>query len=204
MESFATDDLPLHPMRVFKEVADFCDDNAILVFDGGDYAQWGRSYLKARRLGHWMRLGPLSQLGCGLPYALAAKLARPEARVLLFIGDGGFGFYSMEYDTAVRHNLPIITIMGNDAAWGIDKNFQLSYYGRAVSTDLRFVRYDQVVEALGGHGEYVDRGEDIAPALERAIASGKPSLINISVRSERSPLADAMIARKMGSRQGEG
>ena len=205
MESFATEEeLPLHPMRVFKEVERFTDDNTILIFDGGDYAQWGRSYLKARKPGHWMRLGPLSQLGCGLPYALGAKLARPEARVLLFIGDGAFGFYGMEYDTAIRHNLPITAIMGNDSAWGIDKNFQLAYYGRAVGTDLRFVRYDKVVDALGGYGEYVERSEDITPAVERAIDSGRPSLVNIMVKSMRSPLADAMIARKMGSRQSKG
>ena len=197
LESFATEELPLHPMVVFKEVERFTGDNAILVFDGGDYAQWGRSYLKASKAGHWMRLGPLSQLGCGLPYALAAKLARPEARVLLFIGDGGFGFYAMEYDTAVRHNLAITAVMGNDAAWGIDKNFQLAYYGRAVSTDLRIVRYDQVVEALGGYGEYVERRDMIAPAVERAIASNRPSLVNVTVGSVRSPLADSMIARKM-------
>ena len=199
LRSLATEELPLHPMRVFKEVERFTADETILVFDGGDYAQWGRSYLKARGTGHWMRLGPLSQLGCGLPYALAAKLARPEARVLLFIGDGGFGFYAMEYDTAVRHNLPITTVMGNDAAWGIDKNFQLAYYGRAAGTDLRFLRYDQVVEALGGHGEYVERGEEISPAMERALASNRPSLVNIKIGSVRSPLADAMIARKISS-----
>ena len=201
MQSLATDDLPLHAMRVFKEVERFTDEDTVLIFDGGDYVQWGRSYLKARKLGRWMRLGPLSQLGCGLPYALAAKLALPDARVLLFIGDGSFGFYAMEYDTAVRHNLPITAIMGNDSAWGIDRNFQLAYYGRAVSTDLSPVRYDQVVEAMGGHGEYVERGEEIAPAVERAISSGKPSLVNVAVRSARSPLADAMIARKTASQQ---
>ena len=200
MESFATDELPLHPMKVFVEMERFTDDNTILIFDGGDYVQWGRGYLRARKPGHWLRLGPLSQLGCGLPYALGAKLARPEARVLLFIGDGSFGFYAMEYDTAIRHKLPITAVMGNDAAWGIDKGFQLAYFGRAVSTDLRYVRYDQVVEALGGYGEYVERGEDIAPAIERAIASGSPSLVNINVGSARSPLADAMIARKTSAR----
>ena len=120
--------------------------------------------------------------------------------MLLFIGDGAFGFYAMEYDTAVRYNLPFIALMGNDSKWGIDRNFQLAYYGRAVSTDLRFVRYDQVVQALGGYGEYVERGEDVGPAVERAIASGRPSLVNIGVKSVRSPLADAMIARKLGSR----
>ena len=201
LESFGTDEIPLHPMRIFKEVERFIDDDTILIFDGGDHAGWGRCYLKARKPGHWMRLGPLSQLGCGLPYALGAKLARPEARVLLFIGDGAFGFYAMEYDTAVRHNLPITAIMGNDAAWGIDRNFQIAYFGRAVSTDLRFVSYDRLVEAQGGHGEYVERSENIAPALERAVASGLPSLLNIKIKSTRSPLADAMIARKLASRQ---
>ena len=198
MESHADDELPLHPMKVFTEMQPFTDDGTILIFDGGDYAQWGRSYLKARKTGHWMRLGPLSHLGCGLPFALGAKLARPEARVLLFIGDGSLGFYAMEYDTAIRHNLPFTAVMGNDAVWGIDRNFQLAYYGRAVATDLRFVRYDRMVEALGGYGEYVERGEDIAPAVERAIASGRPSLVNVSIKSARSPLADAMIARKTG------
>ena len=201
LESFATGELPLHPMGVFKEVEQHISGDAVLIFDGGDYAQWGRSYLKASKLGRWMRLGPLSQLGCGLPYALAARLALPEARVLLFIGDGSLGFYAMEYDTAIRHNLPFTAIMGNDDAWGIDKNFQMAYYGRAVATDLRSVRYDLVVQALGGYGEYVELREDVAPAVGRAIASGMPSLVNVRVRSSRSPLADAMVARKMASRQ---
>lgn len=199
LEAQADDDLPLHPMRVFKEVERFTNEDTIIIIDGGDFVQWGRAYLKARKPGYWMRLGPLSQLGCGLPYALAAKLAHPEARVLLFIGDGSFGFYAIEYDTAVRHNLPITTIMGNDSAWGIDKNFQLAYFGRAVATDLRFVRYDQMVQALGGHGEYVERPEEIAPALERALVTGKPSLLNIVVRTTPSPLAQAMIASRRGT-----
>ena len=196
LESFSTDEMPLHPMRVFTELEGETDDDTILIFDGGDYAQWGRCYLKARKPGRWMRLGPLSQLGCGLPYAMAAKLARPDTRVLLFIGDGAFGFYTMEYDTAVRFNLDFTAMMGNDATWSIDKNFQIAYYGRAVATDLRYVRYDQVVSAIGGHGEYVERGEEVVPAMRRALASGKPSLVNVNVGSKQSPLADAMIARK--------
>ena len=196
LESFSTDETPLHPMRVFTELEGETDEDTILIFDGGDYAQWGRCYLKARKPGHWMRLGPLSQLGCGLPYAMAAKLARPNAKVLLFIGDGAFGFYTMEYDTAVRFNLDFTAVMGNDATWSIDKNFQIAYYGRAVATDLRYVRYDQVVSAIGGHGEYVERGEEVVPAVRRALGSGKPALVNVNVGSRQSPLADAMIARK--------
>ncbi len=202
LESNASDELPIHPMKVFKEIEHLTDDDSFIIFDGGDYAQWGRSYLSARKTGHWMRLGPLSHLGCGLPYALAAKLAQPESKVFLFIGDGSIGFYSMEFDTAVRHNLPITVVMGNDSAWGIDKNFQLAYYGRAVATDLRFVGYEKIVETLGGYGEYVEQPGDIAPAVERALASGRPSLVNIKIRSAQSPLADAMVARRRSARAG--
>ena len=200
LESLGTDELPLHPMRVFKEIEKFTDDDTFIISDGGDFIHWGRAYLKARAPGHFQRLGPLGHLGCGLPYALGAKLARPNSRVLLLVGDGGFGFYAMEYDTAIRFNLPIVGIMGNDTVWGIDRNFQLTYFGRAIGTDLRFVRYDKVVEALGGHGEYVEQPGDISPAVERAIASGVPSLVNISIRSAVSPLATAMIARKTEAR----
>ncbi|MCE2465201.1 MAG: thiamine pyrophosphate-binding protein [Dehalococcoidia bacterium] len=202
LEANASDELPLHPMKVFREIEHLTDDDSFIIFDGGDYAQWGRSYMRARKTGHWMRLGPLSHLGCGLPYALAAKLAQPDSKVFLFIGDGSIGFYAMEFDTAVRHNLPITVVMGNDSAWGIDKNFQLAYYGRAVATDLRFVGYEKIVETLGGYGEYVEQPADVAPAVGRALASGKPSLVNIRIRSAQSPLADAMVARRLSSRTG--
>ena len=198
LEAHATDQLPLHPMKVFKEVEQFIDEDSFIIIDGGDYIHWGRSYYKARKPGHWLRLASLGHLGCGLPYALTAKLVDPKARVFLFLGDGSVGFYIMEFDTAVRHNLPITAIMGNDSAWGIDKTFQLAYYGRAVGTDLRSVRYDRVVEALGGHGEYVERGDEIAPAVGRALDSGKPSLVNVMVKPGASPLAEAMIAARLG------
>lgn len=197
-ESLATDDVPLHPMRVLREVERFTTDETIVVIDGGDFANWARSYLKARNPGGWLRLGPLGQLGCGVPYALAAKLARPAADVLLLIGDGSFGFYGIEFDTAVRHDLAFTAVMGNDAAWSIDRNFQLAYYGRAVGTDLRPVRYDKMVDALGGHAEYVEHPAGIAPAIQRARESGKAALINVVIRNAPSPLADAMIARKTG------
>jgi acetolactate synthase-1/2/3 large subunit len=102
----------------------------------------------------------------------------------------------MEYDTCIRHNLPMTVIMGNDSTWGIDKTFQLAYFDRPVGTDLRFIRYDKVVEAIGGYAEYVEKAEQVAPAVERAINSGRPSLVNVVVRSGASPLADAMIARR--------
>ncbi len=195
----ATGAQPMHPMDVYSGLEQLIDKDTVIVLDGGDYVQWGRSYLKARKPGHFMRLGPLSHLGAGIPYGMAAKLAHPESKVLVFIGDGAFGFYAMEYDTCMRHNIPITTVMGNDGTWGIDKTFQLAYFNRAVASDLRNVRYDKVVEAMGCYAEYVEKPEEVAPAIQRALASGKPSLVNTVVRSEPSPLAEAMIARRRGN-----
>ena len=194
----ATGESPMHPLDVYTGLEKHLDEDSIIIFDGGDYVQWGRAYMKARKPGHFMRLGPLSHLGAGIPYGIAAKLAHPEAKVLVFIGDGAFGFYSMEYDTCIRHNLNITTVLGNDATWGIDKTFQVAYYGRAVGTDLRHIRYDKVVEAIGGYSEHVEDPKDVAGAVGRALGSGRPSLVDVSVRSGASPLATAMIARRTG------
>ena len=194
----ATGEEPMHPLDVYTGLEHLVDEDTFIVMDGGDYVQWGRSYLKARKPGHFMRLGPLSHLGAGIPYGMAAKLAEPNSKVLVFSGDGSIGFYTMEYDTCIRHNLPITTVMGNDSNWGIDRTFQLAYFNRSVGTELRTVRYDKVVEAVGGHGEYVEKPEEVGPAVERAINSGLPSLVNIRVRPGASPLADAMIARRTG------
>jgi acetolactate synthase-1/2/3 large subunit len=199
LESKATGENPMHPLDIFTRIQHLIDKDTIIVMDGGDYVQWGRSYLKARMPGRFIRLGPLSHLGAGIPYGMAAKLAHPESKVLVFIGDGAFGFYPMEYDTCIRHNLPITTIMGNDATWGIDKTFQMAYYDRAVGTDLRSIRYDKMVEAIGGYAEYVENPNEVAPAVERALGSNLPSLVNVIVRSGASPLATAMIARRRGS-----
>ncbi len=189
---------PMHPMDVYTSIQALIDEDTFIIMDGGDYVQWGRSFMKARKPGRFIRLGPLSHLGAGLPYGMAAKLAHPESKVLVFIGDGAFGFYPMEFDTCIRHNLPMTVVMGNDSTWGIDKTFQMAYFNRAVGTDLRFVRYDKMVEAIGGHAEYVEHQEDVAPAVARAIESGLPSLVNVVVSSTTSPLAEAMIARRTG------
>ncbi len=189
---------PMHPMDVYRAIEPILDRDTIIVLDGGDYVQWGRSYLKARLPGHFFRLGPLSHLGAGIPYGMAAKLAHPEKKVLVFIGDGAFGFYPMEFDTCIRHNLPITVVLGNDATWGIDKTFQLAYFNRAVATDLRSIRYDKVVESIGGYAELVESPGEVGPAVRRALASGQPSLVNVVVASGASPLAEAMIARRTG------
>jgi acetolactate synthase-1/2/3 large subunit len=194
----ATGDEPMHPLDVFTGLEHLIDRDTFIIMDGGDYVQWGRSYFKARRPGRFIRLGPLSHLGAGIPYGMAAKLAHPESKTLVFMGDGSFGFYTMEFDTCIRHNLPITVVLGNDATWGIDKTFQVAYYGRAVGTDLRHIRYDKMVEAIGGFAEHVEKPGEVGAAVGRALASGRPSLVDVTVRSGASPLAEAMIARRTG------
>ena len=189
---------PMHPLDVYTNLEQHLDEDTVLVMDGGDYVQWGRSFLKARKPGRFQRLGPLSHLGAAVPYAMAAKLACPESKVIAFSGDGAFGFYSMEYDTAIRHNINITTVLGNDHTWGIDKTFQVAYYDRAVGTDLRPIRYDKVVEAIGAYTEHVDKASDVGPAVGRALNSNRPALVDVKIRSGASPLADAMIARRTG------
>ena len=167
-----------------------------LVFDGGDFCHFGRAYLPSRQPRRWWYVPTLGMLGSALPTAIAAKLAYPDSRVVMLTGDGAFGFNAMEFDTAVRHNLPVVGILGNDSAWGIDRQIQLGLYGRPVATDLLQSHYEMVAQGLGGYGEYVERPEDLAPALERAFASGKPALVNVAVQRAISPRAEAAIARR--------
>jgi acetolactate synthase-1/2/3 large subunit len=137
--------------------------------------------------GAWMDPGPLGTLGVGMPFALAAQASHPDKRVMIVYGDGSFGLNGFEYDTAVRHNLPVLGILGNDGAWGQMMRPQGAVYGwdRLQGTLLNFTRYDKVVEALGGHGELVERPEEIRPALDRAADSGKPALVNVIIRQDR-------------------
>ncbi len=189
---------PMHPLDVYTGLEEHLDQDTVVVMDGGDYVQWGRSFIKARKPGHFQRLGPLSHLGAAVPYAMAAKLALPNNKVIAFSGDGAFGFYSMEYDTCIRHNINITTVLGNDHTWGIDKTFQVAYYDRAVGTDLRPIRYDKVVEAIGAYTEHVDQPSEVGAAVGRALASGRPSLVDVAIRSGASPFAEAVIARRRG------
>ncbi|HZA24814.1 MAG TPA: thiamine pyrophosphate-dependent enzyme, partial [Dehalococcoidia bacterium] len=181
---------------VHKTIGSLLRPDDCLVFDGGDFCHFGRSLLPARRPKRWFYVSSLGMLGSSLPTALAAKVAYPDSRVIMLTGDGAFGFNGMEFDTAVRHNLNVVTILGNDSAWGIDRQIQLGLYHRPVATDLLQTRYDQVVQGLGGHGEFVERPEDLKPAIERALASGKPALVNVAVQRAISPRAEAAITRR--------
>ena len=199
MAALATEEVPLRSMFVHTTLARYLRPDDVLVFDGGDYAYYARATLPARSPRSWYYLPGLGMLGSAVPVAIAAKLAKPASRVFCITGDGAFGFQGMELDTAVRHGLAFVTLLGNDAAWGIDKNIQLGLYGKAVVTDLAPTRYDLVAEGLGAHGELVERPEELAPALERALAVGRPALLNIRVRSQISPRAQALVdSRKSG------
>jgi acetolactate synthase I/II/III large subunit len=132
------------------------------------------------RPGCWLDPGPFGCLGSGLGYALAAKLAHPTRRVVLLVGDGAFGFSGMEFDTLARHGIAVVAVMGNNGIWALEKHPMEYLYGYSVAADLRpGTRYDQAVQALGGHGELVSEPRELRPALERAFASGKPALVNV-------------------------
>ncbi len=182
-----SDEVPIDPLRLCREIRDFvADKDVILIGDGGDIVAQASKVLPVPAENCWMDPGPLGTLGVGMPFALAAQLARPDQRVLIIYGDGAFGLNGFEYDTAVRFNLPIVGIVGVDAAWGQMARPQAQVYGenRLVATKLNYTRYDKIVEAMGGHGEYCERPEEIGPALERAFASGKPALVNVVMRQD--------------------
>jgi thiamine pyrophosphate-dependent acetolactate synthase large subunit-like protein len=195
-ENLARAKTPMHALFVYKTLKSILHPDDCLVFDGGDFCHFGRSYLPALKPKHWFNVSSLGMLGSSLPTALAAKVAYPGSRVFMLSGDGAFGFNGMEFDTAVRHKLNVVTIVGNDSAWGIDRQIQLGLYGRPVATDLLQTRYDQVAQGLGGYGEFVERPEELVAALERALACGKPALLNVAVERAISPRAEAAIGRR--------
>jgi len=187
--ALSSDATPIDPQRMCREVRDWLATlgDSIVIGDGGDIVATAAKILPVPREGAWMDPGPLGTLGVGMPFALAAQASNPGKRVVIVYGDGSFGLNGFEYDTAVRFGLPIIGIVGNDGAWGQMMRPQGAVYGwdRLQGTILNFTRYDKVVEALGGHGEFCERPEQIRPALERAAASGKPALVNVVIRQDR-------------------
>ncbi len=177
---------PIDPLRLCRELAEFVDAETIVIGDGGDIVSLAAKVLPVFWPGQWMDPGPFGCLGIGMPFAIAAQVAHPEKRVLVLFGDGSFGFNGFEFDTAVRFGLPIMSVVGNDAAWGQIRRPQIAAYGeeRAVATRLRLARYDRVVEALGGYGEFIERPEEIAPALHRVKACGRPACLNVHIAEQ--------------------
>jgi acetolactate synthase-1/2/3 large subunit len=176
-----SDASPVHPERFAREVADFFA-GSIISLDGGDIVSTTAKWLRPAKQGEVLIAGAFGTLGTGAPFALAAQVVHPDRRVGIVYGDGAFGFNGMEFDTFVRLGLPVIGVVGNDGVWNNIKTFHRAFYPeRLVATDLGVRPYHLMVEGLGGYGEFVDRPEEIRPALERAAASGKPALVNVHI-----------------------
>jgi acetolactate synthase I/II/III large subunit len=179
-EELEDDRAPLHPMRLYAEVGRMLDRDAIVIGDGGDFVSYAGRMIESFAPGCWLDPGPFGCLGTGTGYALAAKLAHPDRQVVLMLGDGAFGFSGMEFDTLVRHGVNVVGVMGNNGIWALEKHPMEFLYGYSVAAELTpGTRYDQVVEALGGYGELVERPQDLRPALERALGAGRPALVNV-------------------------
>jgi acetolactate synthase I/II/III large subunit len=171
---------PIHPMRIYGELASLLDDDAVIIGDGGDFVSYAGKYIEPRQPGGWLDPGPYGCLGTGLGYSIAARIARPASQVVLLLGDGAAGFSLMDVDTLVRHQLPVVIICGNNGIWGLEKHPMQALYGYDVAAELQpGCRYDQVVTALGGAGELVTEAAALGPALRRAFASGQPYLVNV-------------------------
>lgn len=188
-----SDQFPIHPMRLMFEILKRVDPDTVVVIDGGDAAKWGNLVLPATGPGQYPGIISTSfgPLGVGIPYAMAAKLAHPDKRVILLTGDGAFGYGAMEYDTAVRYGIPFTTVILNDRCWGMIKRSEArktSDEKEFVGLDLVETRYDKVVEALGGYGEHVTQPGDIGPAIDRTLASGKPACVNVMTDPGIGPL----------------
>jgi acetolactate synthase I/II/III large subunit len=179
-EQLEDDRSPLHPMRIYGELAQVLDRNAIVIGDGGDFVSFAGRMIETYEPGCWMDPGPYGCLGSGPGYALAAKLAHPDRQVVLLLGDGAFGFSGMEFDTLARHGVSVVGVMGNNGIWALEKHPMEFLYGYSVAAELRpETRYDQMVEALGGTGVLVRSPGELRPALERAFEASGPTLVNV-------------------------
>jgi len=180
-QGLSPDRRPIHPYGLARQVAEFIAGRGVLVADGGETFVWAELALEAKQPGRYLGHGYLGCLGTGIPFGLAAKLAHPDEPVLVLTGDGSVGLNFAEFDTAVRHNLPVVVVVNNDQAWGMCKHEQMVRRGRdrIVATELGPTRYEKAAEAFGVHAELVEDGSQVTPAIERAFASGRPACINV-------------------------
>ena len=187
---------PLHAMSIHKHLRSLLGENDCLIFEGSDFSFYGTAFYSSRIPRRFFTNGTLGMIGWGVSYGVGAQAALPQSKVVVLTGDGAFGFSAMELDTAVRHNLPVVIVIGNDSVWGIDYHQQVQLFGKSVATELLPSRYDKVAEALGAHGEYVEEPHQLPGALERALASSKPALVNVRIQANPSPLTEYIIERK--------
>jgi thiamine pyrophosphate-dependent acetolactate synthase large subunit-like protein len=176
-KAMSSDNLPIHPLRLCKEVRDFLKRDAILVVDGQEILNFGRQSIPTFVPGHRLNSGAFGCMGVGLPFGVGAKVAKPDTQVLVLHGDGSFGINAMEIDTAVRHRIPVVVVISNNGGWTADTSWALPL--PKPGRNLGRTRYDRVAMELGAHGELVEKPHEIRPALERAYASGKPAVVNV-------------------------
>jgi acetolactate synthase-1/2/3 large subunit len=176
----AADYDPIKPSRIYGELRRRLERDAVVICDGGDFASYAGKYIEVHEPGCWLDTGPYGCLGNGLGYAIAARVVRPSAQVVVLLGDGAAGFSLMDADSLVRHGLPVVMVVGNNGMWGLEKHPMRAIYGWDLACDLQAgCRYDEVVRALGGAGETVTSPAEVGPALDRAFASGVPYLVNV-------------------------
>jgi acetolactate synthase I/II/III large subunit len=179
------DATPIKPSRIYGELKKRLDRDAVIVNDGGDFVSYSGKYIESYEPGCWLDPGPYGCLGTGMGYAIASRIARPDKQVVVMMGDGAAGFSLMDIDTLVRHDLPVVIIVGNNGIWGLEKHPMQALYGYDVAAELTpGTRYDEVVSALGGAGEVVTEPGDIGPAIDRALAADSPYLVNVLTDSE--------------------
>jgi acetolactate synthase I/II/III large subunit len=186
-EWMASDRVPIHPLRLCAEMANFVDENTIVVGDGGDIVSHASKVLPVNYPGQWYDPGPFGTLGVGTGFCMAIHSVYPDKRILMVNGDGAFGLNGFDFDTFVRFNIPVVSVVGNDRQWGQITVGQRAMYGkdRVIASMLGDnCRYDKIVEGMGGHGEYVTEPDQIRPAIERAFASGKPACVNVVMDQE--------------------
>jgi acetolactate synthase-1/2/3 large subunit len=171
-----SDQTPIHPLRLCKEIDEFLDRDAIISVDGNEILHFGRQSISTYLPGHRLNSGVTGTMGVGLPYGIGAKVAKPDKQVLVLHGDGSMGMNAMEIDTAVRHNLPVVTVISNNEGWTARTPGK-----RKPGRELGFTEFDRMAEALHGYGEKVEDPTEIKPALDRAFSSGKPAVVNVRV-----------------------
>jgi acetolactate synthase-1/2/3 large subunit len=197
-EALMQTEAPIHPYRLAHAIAATVEFDAIIVADGGETASWMDMAAEVRGGGHWLSHGYLGCLGVGMPFALAAKVAHPDKQVVCIVGDGSVGLNFAEFDTMVRHGLNVVTVVNNDRQWGMSAHGQELMYGkeRMVVTALAPTRYDLAAAAFGCHAEYVEQPNELVPALQRALASGRPACVNVMTDpSVIAPITQMMVAQ---------
>jgi thiamine pyrophosphate-dependent acetolactate synthase large subunit-like protein len=185
--------VPIHPLRLCKEVREIITRDTILVVDGHEILNFARQSIPIYEAGTSLNAGPHGCMGVGVPFGIGAKVARPDKPVVVLSGDGAFGWNGMEMDSAIRHNVPIVVVVSNNAGFTSRQTGRMSASNTGpdnVGRELGYQRYDKIVEALGGYGEFVEKPADITPAIKRAIASGKPALVNVCTDPEAQATTD--------------